>query len=257
MNRYATWLILAAVVIAGAGAAWYFVQRRPAEQAAESTTSASSAASTSTIQHPLIGADESAPVTDVDDSDETIKSSLDKLFGTADLAQVLIPTQIIRHIVVTVDNLPRSKVDLQVRPLRATPGQFATANSGNDLVIADANYARYARVMHVVQIADIAQVAYWYRGHYSLFQQAYQGLGYPQGYFNDRLVQAIDDLLATPELTTPIRLVQPKVFYEFADPDLEARSAGQKTLLRMGPDNIKLIKQKLRELRADITKPSE
>ena len=47
----------------------------------------------------------------------------------------------------------------------------------------------------------------------------------------------IDHLLATPEIEGPIRLVQPKVLYEFADPELEARSAGQKLLLRMGAAN--------------------
>ena len=68
---------------------------------------------------------------------------------------------------------------------------------------------------------------------YPLFQTAYQELGYPNGYFNDRLVQAIDDLLAAPDIAAP-RLVQPKVLYEFADADLEERSAGQKIMLRMG-----------------------
>jgi hypothetical protein len=50
----------------------------------------------------------------------------------------------------------------------------------------------------------------------------------------------------------PIELVQPRVFYEYKDHDLESRSAGQKLLLRMGPDNAAVIKAKLRELRSAI-----
>jgi hypothetical protein len=73
-------------------------------------------------------------------------------------------------------------------------------------------------------------------------------------YFNDRLVQVIDNLLETPEVKAPIKLVQPKVFYEYADPSLESRSAGQKLLLRMGPANAEIIKGKLRELRAEIVR---
>jgi hypothetical protein len=46
--------------------------------------------------------------------------------------------------------------------------------------------------------------------------------------------------------------VQPKVFYEFADPKLEARSAGQKLLIRMGPQNAAALKKKLREIRSQI-----
>jgi Protein of unknown function (DUF3014) len=86
-----------------------------------------------------------------------------------------------------------------------------------------------------------------------LFQEAYQNLCYPSGYFNDRLVQVIDVLLATPQPSGPIELVQPNVMYTFADPALEARPAGQKLLIRMGPDNAAAIKSKLMELRALIT----
>jgi hypothetical protein len=93
-----------------------------------------------------------------------------------------------------------------------------------------------------------------YERLYPLFQQSYEDLGYPGKYFNDRLVEAIDNLLQTPEVAGPIKLVQPKVFYEYADEDLEARSAGQKLLIRMGPANERAVKAKLREFRAEIVK---
>jgi hypothetical protein len=93
-----------------------------------------------------------------------------------------------------------------------------------------------------------------YEHLYPLFQQSYEDLGYPGKYFNDRLVEVIDSLLQTPEVTAPVTLVQPKVFYEFADQDLEARPTGQKLLIRMGPANERTIKAKLREFRAEIVK---
>ena len=40
--------------------------------------------------------------------------------------------------------------------------------------------------------------------------------------------------------------------FTYADPTLEARPAGQKLLLRMGPENAAVVKTKLRELRAII-----
>ena len=42
-----------------------------------------------------------------------------------------------------------------------------------------------------------------YKQYYPLFQQAYVDLGYPEGYFNDRLVEVIDHLLATPGRDRP------------------------------------------------------
>ena len=53
--------------------------------------------------------------------------------------------------------------------------------------------------------------------------------------------------------TGPVELKQGRVFYEFADPALESRSAGQKMLLRMGSDNADVLKKKLRELRVVVT----
>jgi Protein of unknown function (DUF3014) len=47
--------------------------------------------------------------------------------------------------------------------------------------------------------------------------------------------------------------VQPKVLYQFADPELESRSAGQKILMRMGPVNESRVKAKLRDIRKALT----
>ena len=108
--------------------------------------------------------------------------------------------------------------------------------------------------MKIVQSTDTAQVAGLYRQFYPLFQQAYVDLGYPDGYFNDRLVEVIDHLLATPDVAGPIKLTQPSVFYQFADPALEERSAGQKTLIRSVAENAAIVKAKLRELRKEVAK---
>jgi hypothetical protein len=93
-----------------------------------------------------------------------------------------------------------------------------------------------------------------YKQYYPLFQQAYVDLGYPDGYFNDRLVEVIDHLLATPDIAGPVQLKRPSVNYEFADTELENRSAGQKALIRMGSDNAAVVKAKLRELRKAVAK---
>jgi hypothetical protein len=99
---------------------------------------------------------------------------------------------------------------------------------------------------------DTKQLVTSYTRYYPLFQDAYESLGHPPQYFNDRLVEVIDHLLATPDIRGPVALVQPNVLYQFADPRLESRSAGQKLLIRMGSDNATAVKAKLRELRAAL-----
>jgi len=115
------------------------------------------------------------------------------------------------------------------------------------------NAERYAAHLRLLESVDGRRAAALYVRFYPLLQQAYRELGYPQGHFNDRLVAVIDHLLDTPAIEGPIPLVQPKVLYEFADPALEARSAGQKLLLRMGPANAARVKSRLREFRRQIT----
>ena len=89
-----------------------------------------------------------------------------------------------------------------------------------------------------------------------MFQQTYSELVRPEGYFNDRLIEVIDHLLATPELPADPALTQPGVTYRLADPELEALSAGRKALLRMGPDNARRAKAVLERLRAELLRDS-
>jgi len=135
-------------------------------------------------------------------------------------------------------------------------GPFAVTGEGGQLLIAPENAARYAPYVQLAGHIDTQQLVDVYVRFYPLFQEAYAELGMPNAYFNDRLVDVIDHLLDTPTVGEPIRLVQPKVFYEYADPKLEALSAGQKILLRMGSANAEQIKAKLREIRQALTSVS-
>ena len=131
-------------------------------------------------------------------------------------------------------------------------GLLLTSGGEGSVAIAPENAARYAPYVGLVEAIDAKKAVALYVHLYPLFQQAYVDLGYPNGYFNDRLVQVIDNLLATPDVQGPIRLVVPHVLYQYEDPELEGRSSGQKLLLRMGSANAGKVKAKLRELRAAI-----
>ena len=54
-----------------------------------------------------------------------------------------------------------------------------------------------------------------------------------------------------------IALTRPNVLYEFADPDLESLSSGQKLMLRMGPDNSATLKRLLEKFRAKLVGTSD
>jgi hypothetical protein len=96
-----------------------------------------------------------------------------------------------------------------------------------------------------------------YKRFYPLFQEAYIDLGYPQRYFNDRVIEVIDHLVETPEIEETIVLIRPHVLYEFADPNLEKLSSGQKILIRMGNENALKAKKFLGELRTLLISNSD
>jgi len=186
-------------------------------------------------------------------SDPTLVEALSGLLGSQAFARLFAPEELVRHIVATIDNLPRDKVAGRLLAIKPVPGHFAVdGEDGNRSISAD-NYARYSPYVRAAQLVDVKKLVSVYVHLYPLFQQAYVGLGYPDGYFNDRLVQVIDNLLAAPALTPPVRLDQPNVLFVYADPELESLSAGQKMLIRMGPANAAVVKDKLRQIRVEVT----
>jgi hypothetical protein len=246
-------LVLAVAV--GFGIWHVFLSHKAPEAPATAATPAAPASATAqgTISHPL-----AAPATGAEalpalnDSDPMVLESLTGVLGKPTVEALLVPQNIVRHIVVTVDNLARHKVAVELRPVKPLAGNTVVSTQGDLTMLSEANFERYTPFVHAVQAADAKALAALYQREYPLFQQAYEDLGYPGKYFNDRLVEVIDNLLETPEIPTPIQLEQPRVFYTFKDPTLEARSPGQKLLIRMGPANARIIKAKLRELRAEV-----
>lgn len=200
------------------------------------------------IAHPLAEEPKAPALPGLEHADVALFKALGKVLGKKLLALV-VPEQLIRHIVITVDSLPRQHLPAAVVPLKRAPGAFATAGSGETLAINASNAQRYTTAIKLIAAIDSAKLVALYRQFYPLFQRAYGQLGYPQAYFNDRLVEAIDDLLAAPDLEPGARLVQPKVLYAFADAELQARSSGQKIMMRIGAVNAAAIKAKLREIR--------
>jgi hypothetical protein len=192
------------------------------------------------------------PVPTLPESDEAIRQALIVPLGKQAVGNIVISQDLARRIVASVDNLPRRKAGTKLLPLNAPASSFVTGRKGTVTTLSSANYVRYAPYVKLAQAVDVKQLVSLYVYFYPLFQQAYEELGYPKQYFNDRLVAVIDDLLATPEVDGPVKLIRPKVMYEFADPELEALSAGQKVVVRMGPENAALIKTKLRDLRREL-----
>ena len=185
---------------------------------------------------------EAVPLPALDDSDAYFLLDVGNVFGK-DIESLLLREGVIDRLVATVDTLPRKKIPESIRPVRTLATPFLDGPG---------NYSRYDALVAYIAAADLDAMVDMYERYYPLFQQAYRRLGYPDGYFNDRLVEVIDHLLDTPETVTAPELMRPNVLYEYADPNLESLSSGQKLLLRMGNDHAASLKDVLRQLRSRI-----
>ena len=197
------------------------------------------------------------PLPKLDGSDSEISGAINSLVEGDALTGLFSFKSFIRHFVVTVDNMTNQKIPQRYIFTRRVPDKFTVIKQEFDTALLDSkNFKRYSAYVNLLDVVDSRKLVTVYVRFYPLFQEAYESLGYPDRYFNDRLIQVIDHLLAAPEIEGPINLVRPKVFYQFADPELELLSGGQKILLRIGYDNALLVKSKLKELRHILTKLS-
>lgn len=206
----------------------------------------------------VVSRDELVPLPPLDDSDAYFLLALVDVFG-AEIEAVLVNEALIDKFVATLDNLPRGHVAEQIRPVGRLEEPFVAnpAAEQDSYLLGDDNFVRYDALVELVESADIEVMVATYRRFYPLLQKSYIQLGYPNAYLNDRVVEVIDLLLATPEPPEPIRLLRPHVLYEFADPELESLSSGQKLLVRMGGERAMRIKLVLQDFRAKITRGAE
>jgi hypothetical protein len=153
-------------------------------------------------------------------------------------------------------------------PVQATPGRFSVDESGAAPVIAADNASRYTPLVLLAETVDPAKAVELYLRMYPLLQQQYRELGFPKGEFNQRLLDVIALLLATPEPEQPPQLhllevkgpvpsTRPWVRYEYADPALEQLASGQKILLRVGLVNERRLKKQLAAFRDELRRQSQ
>lgn len=283
MHPVPRWLIVALLVagLAAMGYLWWQKQQPPAlvpvtsappaapqvastEPQAQGAAAAASAPANYPIEAiaPAAGASAGLPPLVAGD-DSAVRDAVVDLLGREQVLSFLDLNDFARRIVATVDNLARGHAASRLWPVAPAPARFLVVERDGRSYIAGGNADRYNAFVRFVTAIDSEGAVALYVRMYPLLQKAYEDLGYPGLYFNNRLVEVIDQLLQTPEPEAPIEITltpvkgpiaekRPWLRYEYADPAMETRPAGQKILLRMGLRNTGLLKAKLRDLRGRI-----
>ena len=229
-------------------------QQEQTAAVAAPVASAPASPSAPAILHPVPAAAASGSV-----ASEGFDEALVVLFGRQSVASLFRTDDFARRFVATIDNLGRSSAPANVWPVNPAMGRFETTDTAQGEVVQADNALRYLPYVLLLEQVDLRKAVQVYAQHYPALQREYQELGFPQGYFNDRFIEVLDQLLATPEGAPPLHVhrpaingvqpTRPWVLYEFDDPALQSLGAGQRTLLRMGPVNERRVKVRLAELR--------
>jgi len=117
-----------------------------------------------------------------------------------------------------------------------------------------ASYHRYDRYAQAVSAIDAGAAARVYETLEPRINEADRNFG-GAGTFDAVLERAIVELLKVPAVDGDIALTPAGVGYAFAEPRLEGLSPAQKQLFRMGPDNVRVIQRKLREIASALEIP--
>jgi len=270
-NSSTTMIVVVVLALIAAAAAFYFLRddapaaspvTTPVAIAPQVATSSSAAAVAPIVEYqapqPVVDVE---PLPGLNESDNSVLAALQQLRGEG-LLQLLVPQEVLRKFVLAVNNVAEGKVIHEYRPVVSPPPPFIVEKfsvmvegvAADQERVAPTNFQRYEPYVTTLALIDSDAAVAVYERFYPLLEEAFNELGLKKPNFHSVLIAAIDNILAAPDAQGDLLLVHPKVFYQYADPALEALPQTHKLMLRMGAENARSVKASLRQLRARLVK---
>jgi hypothetical protein len=271
-RRPLPWIIGVVAVLAVGLAVWFLLPGPPAPESADGLPPSSaappapSAPSAGPIGVCQATDGSSDTVTDVaampialpplEGSDALVGMLAGTLSSNPRVAAWLTTDGLIRNFTAVVNNIADgTSPAVHLGPLRpASP--FMVTGQDDGLMLDSQSFRRYAPIAAAVQSVDVQAAAQLCGTLKPRLDEAFAELGGNEA-FEVALERAIVALLRTPALDGTVRLVPNDDTYAFRDVELESLTPAQKHLARMGPDNTRLVQDKLRQLALAIGIPGD
>ena len=184
----------------------------------------------------------------LDESDAFVRDLAAMLSAHPGLASWVVSDGIVRRFVVVVDNIADGTNPAQHVMFMRPESRYATTGVDATRRVDPSNYDRYDRHAQIFSSLDTQGSADLYLMTQPLINEAYVELGNPDRPFIGTLERAIVNLLNVPTIEDPPTLVEHAPFFHYTDERLESLSPSQKQFLGMGPDNIRIVQAKLRQI---------
>jgi hypothetical protein len=255
-KRKPLWLIWIGVAVLAFALGFYlfFTYRRPEPPPKSSENNAAPAVPEVAVGPPTEPEPEpervELPV--LDESDSLVRKLIGTLTSHVEMTHWLTNEELLRTFVVVVDNISEGVSPVKHLPFLKPGGHFKAVYDSGTFYVDPKSYDRYNLVADVFRSINARRAAEIYRDLKPLIQQAYKEIGYPDKGFDETMALAIDHLLMTPTPDEYLELNGETVSYKFVDSGLESLSAAQKQFMRMGPENVQKVKNKLVELKGNL-----
>ncbi len=192
-----------------------------------------------------------APLTP-QDGDELLRGQLAAAGAKTILLKLLANEQPLEVSAALIDGLGHGVILGKFLPGGLHSEAFSVVTQDDGIYMSPASFLRYDRFADAIAALDVSVLVNAFHLLRPLYEQSYGYLGLDPSDFDNAVIRTLDLVLATPEIGEPIALKPKAVMYIYLDPALESLPAVQKQLLRMGPDNIRRIKQQAQILRAGL-----
>ncbi len=236
----AVWTIGLTLIVAAAALYWFQIRVRPGEAPQPPVTVTSAPA------HPAPPPD--VPLPSGQDSDTQLRAELAEVSPMSEFKTWLAADGLLVRWVTVTDQIARDTSPRAQVPFLVPDKPFEAAPEGDAYVLSSRGHVRYDLFAKVARSIDAQKFAAVYRVLHPFLQTAYHQLGYPSRSIDDATKDALQRLSDAPVRERPPQLAKSGSLYVFTDAALESLGPVEKALLRMGPENTRLIQQEAREL---------
>ena len=249
-DRPPTGLIITIVVLLVAlVAAYLFLRRAPVESVRQDTAKPTEVP----VQHE---AEQAIVLPPLDETDALVRHMVEKLSTHPAVAAWLTTNGLLLNFVVVTSRIAGGVTPVAELKAVGPIARVRPRKAGDDLFIDPASYRRYDRYAAAVSSLDARGTARLYTTLKPRITEAHERVAPNGGEFDRVLERAIIEMLEVPVVEGNVELVPHGTVYAFADERLQALTAAQKQLLRMGPQNVRIVQAKLREIASALGIPA-
>lgn len=214
--------------------------------------------SSNTVEEDIVDIEPEITLPALDESDTWFSTKLPTLTWRKELLKLVVTDDMIRRFVVFTDNFSQGTLAYEHTPL-VTPNTKFTAleqetAKGTQWQWDESSTRRFSMYVDLLRSMDSEMLVQWYGELKPLIDQAYAELGYPEQDFTDKLQNAITKVLDMEIPKTQPELERPSVMYKYKDESLESLDDAEKLLLRIGKENLLVIKSVMLEINEKLAR---